>query len=82
MRGAEMLKWLVLVAGLFLVFNGTMSRTYGYENPARYCWNMDYIQLNGCFGSPIGPQIVVWGTTLLGFALIGGCMLYARRKGI
>jgi hypothetical protein len=75
-----MTKWLVLAAGAFLFFNGTMSRTYGYTNPAKYCWNMDYIRLHRCFASPAGPQIVVWGTILLGAALIAGCVLLGRRR--
>ena len=74
------MKWLVLAAGVFLFFNGMMSRTYGYANPARYCWNMDYIRLHGCFDGPAGPQIVVWGATLLGAALIAGCVLVSRRQ--
>ncbi len=74
------MKWLVLAAGVFLTFNGLMARTYDYARPAKYCWQMDYIKLHSCFGSPIGPQIVVWGTTLLGFALIIGCVLYSRRN--
>jgi hypothetical protein len=75
-----MLKWLALAAGVFLFFNGMMSRTYGYTNPARYCWNMDYIRLHGCFASPEGPRIVVWGTTLLGAALIAGCALLGKGR--
>lgn len=75
-----MAKWLILAAGVFLFFNGMMARTYGYENPAKYCWQMDYIRLYSCFSSPVGPQFVVWATTLLGAALIIGCLLYARRK--
>jgi hypothetical protein len=77
-----MTKWLVLAAGLFLFFNGSMARTYGFEsrNPAIYCWHMDYIDLRSCFTNPVWPQIVVWGTTLLGAALIIGCFLYGRRR--
>jgi hypothetical protein len=74
-----MLKWLVLAAGVFLFFNGMMSRTYGYANPTRHCWNMDYIRLHGCFASPAGPQIVVWGATLLGAALIAWCVVHGAR---
>lgn len=75
-----MAKWLVLVAGVFLFFNGMMARTYGYANPAKYCFNMDYIKFVGCFGYPAGPRIVVWGTTLIGATLIIGCLIYGRRK--
>ncbi len=75
-----MTKWIVLAAGVFLFFNGIMSRTVDYASPPRYCWIMDYVRLNGCFASPAGPQFVVWGTTLLGAALIAGCVLIGRRQ--
>jgi hypothetical protein len=75
-----MTKWILLALGVFLFFNGIMSRTYGYSDPDRYCWQMDYIKLYSCFASPLGAQVVVWGTTLLGAALIAGCFLYGRRK--
>lgn len=74
------MKWIVLAAGLFLFFNGMMSRTFSYTSPPRHCWVMDYIHLNGCFSSPAGPQIVVWGATLLGAALIAGGVLHGRRE--
>lgn len=74
------MKWVLLAAGVILFFNGMMSRTFDYANPARYCWIMDYARLNGCFAGPAGPQIVVWGTTLLGAALIVGCLLLAKRR--
>lgn len=77
-----MMKWLVLAAGVFLFSNGMMSRTYDFPNqrlPA-YCWQMDYINLHSCFSTPAGPQIVVWGATLLGAAMIAGCVLYSRRR--
>ena len=57
-----------------------MARTYGYANPAKHCFNMDYIGIVGCFSGPVGPQLVVWGTTLLGAALIIGCTWYGRRR--
>jgi hypothetical protein len=75
-----MAKWIVLAVGVFLFFNGIMSRTYSYSEPDRYCWQMDYISLHSCFSSPLGAQAVVWGATLLGAALIVGCFLYGRRK--
>lgn len=75
-----MTKWILLAAGVFLTFNGTMSRTYGFENPPEYCWNMDYIRLYGCTASPVWPQVVVWGATLAGAALILGCIVYGGRK--
>jgi len=76
-----MTKWFVLAAGLFLLFNGMLARTYDYANPARYCWQMDYINLYSCSANPAGPLVVVWGTTLLGAALVFGCIWYGRRKG-
>jgi hypothetical protein len=76
-----MIKWLVLAAGVFLFFNGMMSRTVDYASPVRHCWIMNYVGLHGCFASPGGQQFVVWGTTLLGAALIAGCVLFARRQG-
>ena len=75
-----MAKWLLLAGGVFLFFNGIMARTYGYANPAKHCFNMDYIGVVGCFSGPVGPQLVVWGTTLLGAALIIGCTWYGRRR--
>ena len=75
-----MTKWLVLAVDLSLLFNGMLARTYDYANHVRYRWQMDYINLYSCFANPIGPY-VVWGTTLLGTALIFGCVLYGRRKG-
>ena len=77
-----MAKWILLALGVFLFFNGMMARTYSYSDPDRYCWQMDYIGLYSCFSSPLGAQVVVWGATLLGAALIGGCFLYGRRKRV
>ncbi|MCZ8373910.1 MAG: hypothetical protein O9342_00925 [Beijerinckiaceae bacterium] len=74
------MKWLFLGAGMFLFFNGMMARTVSYASPPRHCWIMDYVHLNGCFASSAGPQIVVWGTTLLGAALIVGCVFSSRRR--
>lgn len=76
-----MTKWIALAAGIFLFFNGMMSRTYSYTSPAKHCWNMDYIGLYGCFANPAGPKIIVWGATLIGAALIFGCWLLSRGEG-
>lgn len=77
-----MLKWALLAAGIFLFFNGMMARTYHFPNQQapEYCWQMDTIRLHGCFYGPAGPQIVVWGSILIGAALIVGCLLYSRRR--
>lgn len=63
------MKWIFLAAGLFLFFNGMMTRTFSYANPPRQCWVMEYVHLNGCFASPAGPQFSVWGITLFWAAL-------------
>jgi hypothetical protein len=76
----EMTKWLILAAGVFLFFNGMMSRTYGYTNPAKHCFQMDYIKLFGCFGSPAIPTMITWGATLLGAGLIIWSVIRGRRK--
>lgn len=55
-----MTKWFVLAAGVFLLFNGMLARTYGYKNRGRYCWQMDCINLYSCFANPAGPYVVVW----------------------
>jgi hypothetical protein len=62
-RRLQMLKWVLLAAGVFLFFNGMMARMYHFPNQQvpEYCWQMDYIELHGCSYSPVGPQIVVWG---------------------
>ena len=65
-----MMKWVILAAGVFLFFNGMMSRTYSYADPARHCFNMDYIRVYGCFGSPAVPLIIVWGAVAIGAGLI------------
>lgn len=77
------MKWLILAAGVLLFFNGMFTRTYSFENetPARHCYQMDYIGLYGCFGSPIVPTLVSWGVTLIGAGLIVGSIVRARRKG-
>lgn len=75
-----MMKWIALAAGVFLFFNGMMSRTYDYTSPPRFCFNMDYIGLYGCFAGPAGPKLIVWGATLLGAVLIAGCVILSRRK--
>jgi hypothetical protein len=75
-----MAKWLVLAAGVFLIFNGLMSRTYSYTSePVKHCFNMDYIRVFGCFGSPAVPHVITWGTVLIGAALIAWSVIHGRR---
>lgn len=74
-----MAKWLVLIVGVILFFNGMMSRTYGYTNPEKHCFNMDYINVYGCFSSAAMPQVIVWGATLIGAGLIMWSVLVGRR---
>lgn len=47
-----MTKWLILVAGVFLFANGMTTRTYSYVDTEKHCFQMVYIGLYGCFGSP------------------------------
>ena len=77
-----MMKWLVLAAGMFLFFNGVMSRIYDYRDPAKYCFNMDYIHVFGCFGSPVLPAVITWGAAAIGAALIIWSVIHGRRQKI
>jgi len=56
------MKWVILIAGVFLFFNGMFTRTYSFENenPARHCYQMDYIGLYGCFGL-VGHEMEIVG---------------------
>ena len=73
-------KWLVLISGVFLFFNGMTSRTYSFANPDKHCFNMDYIGVFGCFSSAAVPQIIVWGATLIGAAFVGWSFVRGRRE--
>ncbi len=75
-----MTKWLILAAGVFLFFNGMMSRTYSYQNPAKHCFQMDYINLYGCFGSAAIPTVITWGATLIGGGFIIWSFIRGRRQ--
>ncbi len=77
-----MAKWLVLAVGVFLFFNGINSRTFSFpnESPTRHCYYMDYIGLNGCFGSTTMPALITWGALLIGAGLIGWSLVVSRRK--
>ncbi|AWC25443.1 hypothetical protein CO731_04940 [Aminobacter sp. MSH1] len=76
------MKWVILIAGVFLFFNGMFTRTYSFENenPARHCYQMDYIGLYGCFGSPMMPTLIAWGATLIGAGLIALSVIRGKQK--
>lgn len=73
-------KWLVLISGVFLFFNGMTSRTYSFANPDRHCFNMDYVGVYGCFSSAAFPQMIVWGATLIGAAFVSWSFVRGRRE--
>lgn len=75
-----MAKWLVLAAGVFLFFNGMTARTYSYENPAKHCFQMDYIWIYGCFSNSAAPMVIAWGTVLIGGGLIIWSFIRSRRQ--
>src|SRR5690242_10725048 len=79
-RGKPMTKRIVLAVGVFLVFNGMTTRTYDYRDPAKYCFQMDYIYLYGCFGGPTIPNMIAWGAPLLGGALVFWSFYRGRRE--
>jgi hypothetical protein len=74
-----MAKWVILAAGVFLFFNGMMSRVYGYTDPARHCFQKDYIYVYGCFGSSVMPHVITRGATLIGACLIIWSVIQGRR---
>lgn len=76
-----MLKWLLLAAGVFLVVNSVGTRTYSYENPAKHCFNMDYIHVYGCFGDPFIPKAIAYGAPFVGGVLIFWAF-YRRRQEV
>jgi hypothetical protein len=78
--GVPMGKWLVLAIGVFLFFNGMLSRTYSYADPERHCFNMDYIRLSGCFSNAAAPQIIVWGAALIGAMFVSWSLVRGRQK--
>lgn len=76
----EMMKWLILAAGIFLFFNGMFTRTYSYADPERHCFQMDYIRLVGCFGNSTVPILIGWGAAALGGGLILWSFIRGRRE--
>lgn len=76
-----MAKWVILALGVLLIFNGSFTRTYSFENetPARHCFNMDYLGIDGCFGNTMAPALISWIPFLIGIALVVWAILHARR---
>lgn len=78
-----MVRWLILAFGAVLLYSGATARTYDFPNqrvPA-WCWQFDWLNLYSCFESgPAMPQIIAWGTLLLGAALIFGSLLWPRLR--
>ena|SRR5690349_6345418 len=52
------------------------------SGPAKYCFQMDYIYLYGCFGGPTIPNMIAWGTPLLGGALVFWSFYRGRREKV
>ncbi|MCV0397797.1 MAG: hypothetical protein K5872_09835 [Rhizobiaceae bacterium] len=75
-----MTKWILLAAGVFLFTNGMYTRTYGYEDPGRYCYQMDLIDLYGCFASPAVPRLIHWSAILIGAGLMLWSLIRSRRR--
>jgi type IV secretory pathway VirB2 component (pilin) len=77
-----MARWLILAVGAVLLYSGATARTYDFPNQSvpQWCWQFDWIGLYSCFNGPAGPQIIVWGTLVLGIMLVFGSLLYPRRK--
>ena len=51
-------KWIVLAIGVLLAANGFYTRTFDFPNdtPVKYCFNMDYIGVYGCFHNAAAPR--------------------------
>jgi len=77
-----MTKWIVLAAGVFLVFNGMTTRTYSYQDPAKYCFQMDYIHVYGCFSGPTIPKMIAWGAPMAGGILVFWAFYQRRRQKV
>lgn len=67
-----MAKWIVLAVGLLLTANGFYTRTYDFPNdtPIKYCFNMDYIGIYGCFHNAAAPTLMAWVPFLIGVGLL------------
>ena len=77
-----MAKWIVLAIGVLLAANGFYTRTYDFPNdtPVKYCFNMDYIGIHGCFHNATAPMLFAWGPFLIGLFFIAWSIVYALRK--
>ncbi|WP_430440983.1 hypothetical protein [Shinella sp.] len=67
-----MAKWIVLAVGLLLMANGFYTRTYDFPNetPVRYCFNMDYVGIDGCFHKAAVPTLMALVPFLIGVGLV------------
>jgi len=77
-----MAKWVLLAIGVLLTANGYYTRTYEFPNetPVRYCFNMDYIRIDGCFHNPTAPMLVAWLPFLIGLGLLAWSVMWGLRK--
>lgn len=75
-------KWIILAIGVLLTANGFYTRTYDFPNetPVRYCFNMDYIGVDGCFHNATAPMLLAWVPFLIGLALVAWSIVRALRK--
>ena len=75
-------KWIVLAIGVLLAANGFYTRTYDFPNdtPIKYCFNMDYIGIYGCFHNSAAPMLLAWVPFLIGLGLIAWSIVRAMRK--
>ena len=75
-------QWIILVIGVLLTANGFYTRTYDFPNetPVRYCFNMDYISVYGCFHNSTAPNFLAWGPFLFGIVLVVCAIAYSLRR--
>ena len=75
-------RWIVLACGVILAANGFYTRTYDFPNetPVRYCFNMDYAGIDGCFQNPTAPMLIAWIPFLVGLGLITLSIVSSSRR--
>lgn len=75
-------KWIILAIGVLLAANGFYTRTYDFPNetPVRYCFNMDYIGIYGCFHNAAAPMLIAWVPFVLGIGLVASSIVAAIRS--